>query len=210
MSNLGDRLKDERMRLGLSQAAFAERLGVHRNTQIKYESGERVPDSDYLDNAQKIGVDIYYLYSGIVEKDRESYQIAVYELAKGIYSALGFDRSQIKAAELALVKLIDADLENGGALEPDEEWGRVTLPRFVAEFLQSSPLLASVRHVGEGLSVELLTAILEGVDSAVIKLQGEISTVKRAQAIAMLYRAFKASGRVDPAVIDEAVKLAAD
>ncbi len=34
-------------------------------------------------------------------------------------------------------------------------------------------------------------------------------SAKKAQAVAMLYRAFKASGKVDPAMIEEAVKLAA-
>ena len=47
-SPIGARIREERLRLGLSQAAFAKLLGVHRRTQINYEHGERKPDTDYL------------------------------------------------------------------------------------------------------------------------------------------------------------------
>lgn len=90
----GERLKEERARLGLSQSAFAKRLGIHRNTQIKYRSGERYPDSSYMDASRKIGVDIYYLHSGIREENQENYHIASDDLARGVYEALGFTRAE--------------------------------------------------------------------------------------------------------------------
>lgn len=60
----GNRLKQERKRLGLSQADFAEELGIHRNTQAKYEAGERDPDVSYYESAAKIGVSIPYIIEG--------------------------------------------------------------------------------------------------------------------------------------------------
>ena len=60
-----ERLKEERERLNLSQTNFAERCGVKKNAQIKYENGSRNPDSDYLEKAHKAGVDISYLVTGI-------------------------------------------------------------------------------------------------------------------------------------------------
>lgn len=59
------RLKEERERLKLSQTDFAEYCGVKKNAQIKYEKGERQPDSDYLQKAHKFGVDVSYLLTDI-------------------------------------------------------------------------------------------------------------------------------------------------
>lgn len=59
-----ERLKIERERLGISQTNFAESCGVKKNAQINYEKGERKPDSDYLQKAQELGVDVAYLFSG--------------------------------------------------------------------------------------------------------------------------------------------------
>lgn len=59
-----ERLKEERERLGLSQTDFGEKCGVKKLAQINYEKGERKPDSDYLQKAHELGVDIGYLFSG--------------------------------------------------------------------------------------------------------------------------------------------------
>lgn len=210
MSKFSERLKDERQRLGLSQTAFAESLGVHRNTQIKYESGERHPDSIYLDAAGKAGVDVMYLYSGVRQEERETYDIAQARLAEGVYEAIGFSSDEVKKATLELGKLIDADLESGGCLETDEQWGLVTFPAFLADFLGKSPVLSTNKGVHDVFSIDLLATVLTGVEGALFAHGQTISPAKKAQAVAMLYRSFKASGKVDPAMIEEAVTLAAD
>jgi hypothetical protein len=56
---------------------------------------------------------------------------------------------------------------------------------------------------------KILLKVVEGVEVASAKRSLLIAPSKKAQAIAMLYRAFKASGKVDPAMIEEAVTLAA-
>lgn len=61
---VGERLKEERRRLGMSKVEFAKRVGVHRNTQTNYESGEREPDADYLEAAEKLGVSLSYILDG--------------------------------------------------------------------------------------------------------------------------------------------------
>jgi transcriptional regulator with XRE-family HTH domain len=60
----GQRLRQERDRLGLSQADFAERGGVRRTTQHIYESDTRVPDLKYLERVQEAGADLAYLVLG--------------------------------------------------------------------------------------------------------------------------------------------------
>jgi|TARA_A100001518_G_scaffold309_1_gene276 transcriptional regulator with XRE-family HTH domain len=62
--NIGDRLKEERERLGLNQTALAQIGGVGKTTQIKYEKGTSSPDSAYLSAVSKEGVDIFYVLQG--------------------------------------------------------------------------------------------------------------------------------------------------
>lgn len=59
-----NRLKSERKRLGLNQTEFAASCGVQINAQSNYESGNRFPDSKYLEKAHELGVDITYLITG--------------------------------------------------------------------------------------------------------------------------------------------------
>jgi len=60
----GARLREERQRLKLSQEAFAEQVGVHRRTQVNYESGEREPDDAYYQAAARLGVSLSYVLEG--------------------------------------------------------------------------------------------------------------------------------------------------
>lgn len=60
----GDRLRDERVRLGLSQEDLALAGGVNRNTQGSYERGARNPDTAYLMAVAGLGVDIGFVLTG--------------------------------------------------------------------------------------------------------------------------------------------------
>ncbi|MEB3437891.1 helix-turn-helix transcriptional regulator [Pseudomonas sp. A2] len=61
---IGDRLKEERSRLGLSQTDLATVGGVGKTTQINYEKGERSPDATYLSAVADKGVDVLYVVTG--------------------------------------------------------------------------------------------------------------------------------------------------
>lgn len=61
----GERLREERNRLGLSQPAFGLAGGVTKKTQGLYESGDRVPDAGYLTAIASEGADIQYIVTGI-------------------------------------------------------------------------------------------------------------------------------------------------
>lgn len=62
---IGERLKEERERLGLNQTDFAALAGASKNTQYNYEKGERSPDSNYLAAAAAQGVDVLYVITGV-------------------------------------------------------------------------------------------------------------------------------------------------
>lgn len=66
MQNFGSRLREEREKLHLSQTELANQLGIHRNTQARYESGQREPDAGYLEAVRAAGVDVEYVINGSV------------------------------------------------------------------------------------------------------------------------------------------------
>lgn len=57
---IGDRLREERERLGLTQ----DQMGVAPKTQRFYEKGERSPDIDYLAQFAEQGADVLYIVTG--------------------------------------------------------------------------------------------------------------------------------------------------
>jgi transcriptional regulator with XRE-family HTH domain len=65
MPGIGQRLREERNRLKLSQSALGTIGGVETNAQGNYESGARSPKADYLLRITKAGVDIHYVLTGV-------------------------------------------------------------------------------------------------------------------------------------------------
>lgn len=59
------RLKNERIRLGLTQAEIASKCNVSREMWGKYERGVALAGSEVLFSLVAIGVDVGYLFSGV-------------------------------------------------------------------------------------------------------------------------------------------------
>lgn len=68
-ADYGERLRQERTRLGLRQDDFARLGGVNRNTQGSYEKGERNPDVAYLAAVAQAGVDVCFVITGVRKVD---------------------------------------------------------------------------------------------------------------------------------------------
>lgn len=62
--SIGERIAKERKRLGITQAVFAEKLGISLSSQKRYETSERVPNIYYIGAMEKVGVDIAYVMTG--------------------------------------------------------------------------------------------------------------------------------------------------
>lgn len=60
----GSRLRAERTRLGLSQAQMATASGRSKATQVAYEADTHVPDLEYLDRVESLGVDKVFVCTG--------------------------------------------------------------------------------------------------------------------------------------------------
>ncbi|WP_238547108.1 XRE family transcriptional regulator [Pseudomonas sp. GM30] len=95
--NIGERLREERERLGYSQSAIGAVGGVKKLAQLKYEQGERFPGADYLAALAKIGVDTLYIVTG--ERSAGSLTADETELLERFRSA----PLAVKAAAIAAV-----------------------------------------------------------------------------------------------------------
>lgn len=61
---IGDRLKEERTRLGMSQPAFAALAGTTKQTLFSWESGRTAPDGFQLAALAVQDVDVLYVLTG--------------------------------------------------------------------------------------------------------------------------------------------------
>jgi len=64
MTFLGERLREERERLDLSQEAFAEWADSNRRTVLSWEQGHTAPDGFRLMKLASAGVDVVYVLTG--------------------------------------------------------------------------------------------------------------------------------------------------
>lgn len=62
--SLGERLREERERLGLSQPKFGELLGTTKQTVFAWETGRTAPDGLQLGVIAAAGADVLYIVTG--------------------------------------------------------------------------------------------------------------------------------------------------
>ncbi len=60
----GERIRSERLRLKMTQSAFAKGVDISQGSQVGYESGAHLPNVQYLARAAAIGVDIVFVILG--------------------------------------------------------------------------------------------------------------------------------------------------
>ena len=63
--NIGERLREEREKIGYSQEKLGAIGGVQKRAQINYEAGERQPDAAYLRGVAQVGIDVQYVLLGV-------------------------------------------------------------------------------------------------------------------------------------------------
>jgi transcriptional regulator with XRE-family HTH domain len=70
INSIGERLREERERLGLSQTQMAEiakqlgAKGATRQSQALYEKGEQTPSAAYISAISTTGADVLYILTG--------------------------------------------------------------------------------------------------------------------------------------------------
>lgn len=80
LQSVGNRLREERQRLGLNQTELGDKVGMTRKTQILYESGERPFDVNYMLRAHQVGLDVMYVLFGIRQSEPQPNELNSDEL----------------------------------------------------------------------------------------------------------------------------------
>ncbi|MGS0740458.1 helix-turn-helix domain-containing protein [Glaciimonas sp. GG7] len=63
-TSCGERLREERDRLGFTQQEMADQMGVRREMSSKYERGQAAPGGDALEAFSVAGGDVQYVLTG--------------------------------------------------------------------------------------------------------------------------------------------------
>lgn len=69
---IGERLKEERLRISFAQVAFAEACGINRGTLSNWEKGDQTPHAAALGVMATLGVDVLYVVTGRRAGESES------------------------------------------------------------------------------------------------------------------------------------------
>lgn len=189
MENFGIRLKEERERLGLSQAKFALACGIGKTAQFNYESDARVPDGTYLANAGALGVDVGYLLFSERTTSSTAYALGAANILPLVAEKVGLN---IKALLWLLQRAAESESKN---------WGGDGLLIKQTDFLYLVDELCS--------SGDFFADVLNAIETAKHENNISLSLDKNYTVTMMLYRAFKASGNIDKDTVEDAVKLAA-
>lgn len=201
--SFGDRLTEERQRLGFTQAEFAKKIGISRNSQVNYEAGKREPGVGYLETVGKLGIDVSYITTGIkLAVDTMEYRVLV-KMLDEIGTALGFNKElwdcygTLLGQEIRLLpEVFIPGFENAYVETQNDR---------IEEALNAS-ILKKIKH--GTLNEKLLVGVLKGIDTATSKLRVTLSPEKKAKATVLLYRTFAQAGKIDHSAINDVVRLA--
>lgn len=196
MDDIGSRIREERERLGLSQEAFGALAGVKKLAQFNYEKGKRSPTGDYFEQLrQHKGIDVNYIVTGMRTGPEWDDALAHRYVLVSMASAIGIQMTDLAhVCDLALLH------------EKQSRLGEEVNPGEVSEMVYK--LVASSTGSTD-IDSGLLSSILKDLEASLEKARSSLPPEKKARAVVMLYRAFKASGKVDMKMIEDAVQLAA-
>lgn len=197
MNDIGSRIKEERTRLGLSQEAFGKLGGVKKLAQLNYEKGSRSPTGIYFDNLrQHKAIDTTYILTGMKEGPELDDALAHRLVLVFMCIQLGIEMDDLgRVCDLALLNQKKSRL--GEDVDPSE----------VADAV--SNLIAICDRTAR-INVTLLTDILNKVEIVIEASKCKLSSTKRSQVIAMLYRVFSANDQADQKIIEETVLIASE
>jgi len=99
MANIGDRLKEERLRLKYNQTDFAALAGQTKQSQVRYEAGARSPDGTYFTAIAEGGADVLYILTGKRATSRQDGPVTQIEIEDDLAdierSLLSADRGRL-------------------------------------------------------------------------------------------------------------------
>lgn len=194
----GERLREERERLGLTQLDFSQRTGISSRSLRNYENGTRVPDVHYLYATKELGVDVHYVVTGVREEEHDNFIKANAHTLLLLTTMLGFDSDDLnEVCQLAMDDL---------AAEKNTPYDSSKAEKLIKKL--EGLLVRSPRVIMMCGNAEAIARDIELFEQILIKVGQGLPREKRTRVIAMLYRSFKASGKIDEKMIEDAISLA--
>lgn len=108
------RLKEERVRLGLSQPAFGALGGAGKTTVLSWERGDATPNAAFLAQAAAAGLDVQYVVTGVRRGDGLG-ESAIHQAVLDAVDLLSLEK-KVDGQQLAkaVVKLCSKNAERSG------------------------------------------------------------------------------------------------
>lgn len=108
--SIGERLREERTRLGYNQSVFAALAATTKKSEIEYEKGATSPNAAYLAAIAAAGADVQYIVTG-VRRGQGIGEAAVHQAVLDAVDLLSLDKA-VDANQLAraVVKLVARDI----------------------------------------------------------------------------------------------------
>lgn len=204
MEDFGKRLKEERERLGMTQQVFGEACGVGKTTQYMYERGDRHPGSLYLDAAEKLGVDLHYVFTATRAGKDWKYARAYNRMLYTLEMFLGLEEKRLEGLVKELVEIDDG--ANWFNETPDAPRASVDYNPWMENVLR---WLGTATKIESCVDVSLLAKLEDAVTKAADQAGVTLASEKRLRAAILLYQDVKENGgQIDPRRVADAVKLA--
>lgn len=186
---VGGRLRLERKRLGLTQAALAAELGLHRLTQMNYESGSTEPPASYLRSLRRLGMDDVFIQSGVRAEPSHVQSNLAERLLLELCVALQIPMETVNATILALSK--------GGV--------HAEFRAHLNALLRSSLVLNTEHKILE-LDRDALVDIIDSLEGHLSAMGKHVSPTQKAHHIASLYLIFAEKGQIDAEMIEASAR----
>lgn len=180
-NGLGERLRQERRRLGLTQEDLASCTGIHRRTQANYERGKTAPDMAYFQALRRVGLDAKYVQTGTKSSPNDEQSSAAERLFLALCDALQIPLEKVYAAINGAAEVRMTSLEFQG---------------YVGSLMRSSPLLNSKSKVLV-LDRDILVDIIDGFERCLDAMNKRVSPLQKAHYIASMYRDFGEKGEIN-------------
>jgi len=215
MTDFAKRLKEERERLGLSQAKFSEACGVGKTAQYTYEKGDREPSWSYMNAAEKLGVDVLYIFTGMHAGNDFALAKAYSRMIYTVEMFLGLQEGNL---EMLAKEAVDLQGQEVQMMEQPGTVGTIDYGDWQDKVIA---WLGTSRKPERCIDAALLARLLDSVEEASARLGVSLSTEKRVRTALMLYRDAKPQkntrfpglsefrGETQQDDIDKAVTLAA-
>ncbi|MBW8456936.1 MAG: helix-turn-helix transcriptional regulator [Thiobacillus sp.] len=182
-SVFGERLRAERERLGFSQADLAQKMGIHRNTQARYEKAGTHPSPAYLTALRSLGVDIDYVLTGVRTSGESAGAAhrALVHLVDVIFDALS-----LTPHEKEFEGICHLAYDEIAAVWREGELRGEVADRATAALIKKSPLV-----IEEAVFIELIERIEFVLESTAI----DLTPYDKGRAILRLYSLAKTQGK---------------